>query len=191
MCGVRPLRGEDLSCYLNNIRSVGLWSLSCEQSVFQRYYSEKHLSEYCPQDGGESQLASKLRHCHPVYSLQEWLRGLKSQEQQIVRLRLGVVSETATFCCDTARSCKTNNNNTWSEEISWHKTASQPRAHRSSYSSGGANVHPAAPVWYVVPTVRVSLQSQTTLDRFRRFCGAQGRYWHRRTDMRITVQYID
>ena len=28
----------------------------------------KHLSKFYPQDGGESQLASKLRHCHPVYT---------------------------------------------------------------------------------------------------------------------------
>ena len=28
----------------------------------------KHLSEFYPQDGGESQLALKLRHCHPVYT---------------------------------------------------------------------------------------------------------------------------
>ena len=40
-----------------------------QQSVFQRYYSEKHLAEFYPQDGGESQLASKLRHCHPRYWL--------------------------------------------------------------------------------------------------------------------------
>jgi len=28
---------------------------------------EKHLSKFYPQDGGESQLALKLRHCHPMY----------------------------------------------------------------------------------------------------------------------------
>jgi len=27
----------------------------------------KTLSEFYPQDGGESQLALKLRHCHPMY----------------------------------------------------------------------------------------------------------------------------
>jgi len=42
--------------------------LACQQSVFQRYHSEKHLSEFYPQDGGESQLALKLRHCHPMYN---------------------------------------------------------------------------------------------------------------------------
>ena len=41
--------------------------LSCQQSVFQRYHSEKHLWELYPQDGGERQLALKLRHGHPIY----------------------------------------------------------------------------------------------------------------------------
>ena len=65
------LRDKDLSSYLNNIRSdrwfmeLSVWSLACPRSVFQRYHSEKHVSEFYPQDGGESQLASKLRHCHP------------------------------------------------------------------------------------------------------------------------------
>jgi len=45
---------------------TSVWSLTCQRSVFQRYYIEKHLSEFYPQDGGESQLASKLRHCHPI-----------------------------------------------------------------------------------------------------------------------------
>jgi len=37
------------------------------ESVSQQYHSEKHLPEFYPQDGGESQMASKLRRCHPVY----------------------------------------------------------------------------------------------------------------------------
>ena len=48
---------------------MSVWSLACQQSVFQWYDSEKHLSEFYPQEGGESQLASKLRHCHPMYSV--------------------------------------------------------------------------------------------------------------------------
>jgi len=39
-------------------------SLACQQRVFQRY----HFEEFYPQDGGESLLALKLRHCHPLYS---------------------------------------------------------------------------------------------------------------------------
>ena len=35
--------------------------------LFQFYHSGKHLSEFYPQYGGESQLASTLRLCHPVY----------------------------------------------------------------------------------------------------------------------------
>jgi len=30
---------------------------------------KKHLSEFYPQDGGESQLALKLRQCHTMYRL--------------------------------------------------------------------------------------------------------------------------
>ena len=47
---------------------MSVWSLACQQSVLQWYYNEKHLSEFYPQDGGESRLASKLRYCHPVYA---------------------------------------------------------------------------------------------------------------------------
>jgi len=47
---------------------MSVWSLAYQQSVFQRYHSEKHLSEFHPQDDGESQLTSKLRHCHSVYN---------------------------------------------------------------------------------------------------------------------------
>jgi len=38
----------------------------------ERYHSGKRLSEFYPQDGGESQLASKLRHCHPMYCAAYW-----------------------------------------------------------------------------------------------------------------------
>jgi len=67
------LRGEDLSCYLNNIQSASLWKrlyehLSCQQSLFQRYHSEQHLSEFYLKDGGKSQLASKLRYYHLMYN---------------------------------------------------------------------------------------------------------------------------
>jgi len=46
---------------------MSVWSLACQQSVFQWYHSEKHLSKFYPQDGGESQLALKLGHCNPMY----------------------------------------------------------------------------------------------------------------------------
>ena len=41
----------------------------CQQSVFQRYHSGKHFPESYPQDGGESQLVSKLRQCHSMYNI--------------------------------------------------------------------------------------------------------------------------
>jgi len=47
---------------------MSIWSLACQKSALQRYHSAKHLSEFYPQNGGESQLASKLRHCHAMYS---------------------------------------------------------------------------------------------------------------------------
>ena len=34
----------------------------------------KHLQEFYPQDGGESQPALKLRHCHPMYYIAYYLR---------------------------------------------------------------------------------------------------------------------
>jgi len=47
--------------------NVCMITIARQQSdIFQQYHSEKHLSEFYPQDGGESQLASKLRHYHPI-----------------------------------------------------------------------------------------------------------------------------
>ena len=48
---------------------MSVWWLARQQSGFQQYHSEKHLPEFYPQDGGESQLASKLRHCHLMYKV--------------------------------------------------------------------------------------------------------------------------
>jgi len=39
-----------------------------QRSALQRYHSENILSEFYPQDGGESQWALKLRHRHPMYT---------------------------------------------------------------------------------------------------------------------------
>ena len=40
--------------------NVGLWSLACQQSVFRWYHSNKHFSEFYPQDGdnGDSDVIS-------------------------------------------------------------------------------------------------------------------------------------
>jgi len=66
------LRGEDLLCCLNNIRSVGLRNVRTITSLPTKRTSAisqwKHLSEFYPQDGGESQLALKLHHCHVMYT---------------------------------------------------------------------------------------------------------------------------
>jgi len=38
----------------------------------KRYHSDKHLSEFCLQDGGQKStgidMKGLLRHCHPMYS---------------------------------------------------------------------------------------------------------------------------
>jgi len=58
------LRGEGLSYYLNNSQSV-VYENVCAitglptKRISAIYHSEKHLSEFYPQDGGESQLASE------------------------------------------------------------------------------------------------------------------------------------
>jgi len=44
---------------------LSVWSLACQQSVFQRCHGE-NIYQFYPQDGGE--MASKLRHCHAMYS---------------------------------------------------------------------------------------------------------------------------
>jgi len=33
--------------------------------------SNKHFSEFYPQHGGENQLGTKLRHCHPMYRVDQ------------------------------------------------------------------------------------------------------------------------
>ena len=46
-----------------------VWSPACQQLKRISAISQwKHLSEFYPQDGGERQLASKLRRCHPMWS---------------------------------------------------------------------------------------------------------------------------
>ena len=63
---------------------MSVWSPARQQSVFQQYHSEKHLSEFNPQDGGESQPASKLRHCHAVYSGERRTRVVLHDEARLV-----------------------------------------------------------------------------------------------------------
>ena len=36
---------------------MSTWSLTCQQSVFKRYHSDKHFSDFYLQDGGKNQLA--------------------------------------------------------------------------------------------------------------------------------------
>jgi len=50
-----PLAYENV-CMITSLPTKRILSIS----------NEKHLPEFYPQDGGESQLAPKLRHCHPI-----------------------------------------------------------------------------------------------------------------------------
>jgi len=52
-----------------------------QQSVFQQYHSENALPEFYPQDGGESQLASKLRHCRLMYTSHRLARRKHARKQ--------------------------------------------------------------------------------------------------------------
>jgi len=63
------LRGEDLSCYLNSIQSVGLGICLYDKAYFSDITVKNIYKSFCPQDGGESQLALKLRrHSHRIYT---------------------------------------------------------------------------------------------------------------------------
>jgi len=72
---------------------MSVWSLACQESLFYRYHSDKHLPEFYPQDGGESQLALKLRHCHSVYIL-SYRNGLGFCSTTCVVVRYGAMKGT-------------------------------------------------------------------------------------------------
>jgi len=55
--------------HLNNTANLRLLTqLACRQRVLSDIAVKNIFSEFYPQGGGESQLASKLRHCHPMYT---------------------------------------------------------------------------------------------------------------------------
>jgi len=39
---------------LNQFKKMSIWSLTYQQSVFKRYHSDKHFSEFYLQDGGKN-----------------------------------------------------------------------------------------------------------------------------------------
>jgi len=61
----------------------------------QQYHSEKHLSEFYPQDGGESQLASKLRHCRPMYTRNKYVVGSPYSRTEIYAARVSHAADDA------------------------------------------------------------------------------------------------
>ena len=70
---------------------MSAWSLACRQSVS---HSDRHLSEFYPQDGGESQLSLKLRRCHPVY-----IRQPQPCVADIKRRRFESLIRNLSSCC--------------------------------------------------------------------------------------------
>jgi len=71
MCGVKGRRFIVLFKQ-HSIRWFMKMSVYDHQLADRAYFSDvtvkkNILSEFYPQDGGESQLALKLRHCHPMY----------------------------------------------------------------------------------------------------------------------------
>ena len=94
MCRVKGRRFIALF-KLHSIRwftKTSVWSSARQQSVFQQYRSEKHLPEFYPQDGGESQLGSKLRH-YVFHFLHSFVRV----HQYCNKTRLSQTEERAIF----------------------------------------------------------------------------------------------
>ena len=59
----------------------------------------KHLSEFNPQDGGESQLESKLRHCQPMYNSASGILPAVEITSLCSASSLGCQRDTARICC--------------------------------------------------------------------------------------------
>jgi len=56
---------------------MSILPLTYQESVFKRYHSDKHVSEFYVQDGGKNhRYGTKLRHCHPVYTVTVTLYGI-------------------------------------------------------------------------------------------------------------------
>jgi len=68
--------------------------------IFSNITVKKHLSEFYPQDDGESQLASKLRHCHPMYKLNA---AHKSDNTLMLCVFCFVTYAALTFCGAAAK----------------------------------------------------------------------------------------
>jgi len=52
---------------------MSVWSPTCQRSLFKRYHSDKHLSEFLPTKWRQKinwhRYGTKLRHCHPMYTI--------------------------------------------------------------------------------------------------------------------------
>ena len=51
---------------------MSIRSLTYQQSVFKRYHSDKHFSEFLPTRWWRKRAGTKLRHCHRIYTLEQF-----------------------------------------------------------------------------------------------------------------------
>ena len=129
---------------------MSVWSLVCQQSIFQRYHRGKHLWEFYPQDGGESQLALKLRHCQPKYTTRnvDWSghHGKNAQEKK----------------------------NKWSKKLTKDRIANclpgVPWAQRPKWEITPANSISVGSSVQTVQQTHTQTDTQTTLHRQQRLC---------------------
>jgi len=79
---------------LNQFKKMSIWSLTCQQSVFKRYHSDKHLSEFYLQDGGTKinwyRYWTIIRHC--VTSLSPYV-------SEVTERRVHASRKTCPFSC--------------------------------------------------------------------------------------------
>jgi len=51
---------------------MSIRSVTYQQSVFKRYHSDKHFSEFLPTRWWRKRAGTKLRHCHRMYTLEQF-----------------------------------------------------------------------------------------------------------------------
>jgi len=70
---------------------MSIWSLTYRQSVFKRYHSHKHFSEFLPttwrQKSASIRYGTKLRHCHPMYS--QYRASMASRGKKVLNRPVG------------------------------------------------------------------------------------------------------
>jgi len=80
---------------------MSTWSLTCQQSVFKRYHSDKHFSEFYLQDGGKNQLADTEQYYVTVTLLlliYSWRGGMQVRARRWRARAASTVPRTRTAC---------------------------------------------------------------------------------------------